>query len=166
VTEDMAIPLDAETKVAERPHDHKDELRLWLRLFTCKELIETDVRRRLRDTFDVTLPRFDLMAQLDRYRDGLKMNELSRMLMVTGGNVTAIVDQLEKEGLVERLDEPADRRAFRIRLTRAGEKSFAEMARVHEQWVVELLAGLSRRERDELLKLLAKVKSHAVEVVS
>ena len=69
------------------------------------------------------------------------MNELSRLLMVTGGNVTAIVDQLEKEGLVERLDEPADRRAFRIRLTRAGEKSFAEMARAHEQWVVELLAG-------------------------
>ena len=63
MTEDLAVPLDAETKVAERPHDHKDELRLWLRLFTCKELIESEVRRRLRDTFDVTLPRFDLMAQ-------------------------------------------------------------------------------------------------------
>jgi len=85
---------------------------------------------------------------------------------VTGGNVTAIVDQLEKESLVERLDEPADRRAFRIRLTRAGEKIFAEMARAHEEWVVELLSGLSRREADDLLKLLAKLKSHAVEVVS
>jgi DNA-binding MarR family transcriptional regulator len=94
------------------------------------------------------------------------MNALSRLLMVTGGNVTAIVDQLEKEALVERLDEPADRRAFRIRLTRAGERSFAEMARAHEEWVVELLAGLSRREHEELLKLLAKVKSHAVEVIS
>jgi DNA-binding MarR family transcriptional regulator len=86
--------------------------------------------------------------------------------MVTGGNVTAIVDQLEKEGLVERLDEPADRRAFRIRLTRAGERSFAEMARAHEAWVVELLAGMTRRDQDELLKLLAKVKQHAVEVIS
>ena len=66
VMEDQTIPLDAETKVAERPHDHKDELRLWLRLFTCKEVIESEVRRRLRDTFEVTLPRFDLMAQLDR----------------------------------------------------------------------------------------------------
>jgi DNA-binding MarR family transcriptional regulator len=148
-----------------RRDDHS-ALRIWLRLLTCTQLIERRVRSRLREEFATTLPRFDLMAQLDRCRDGLKMNELSRMLMVTGGNVTAIVDQLEKEGLVERLDEPADRRAFRIRLTRAGEKSFAEMARVHEQWVVELLAGLSRRERDELLKLLAKVKSHAVEVVS
>jgi DNA-binding MarR family transcriptional regulator len=106
------------------------------------------------------------MAQLERHPEGLKMNELSRLLMVTGGNVTAIVDQLEKEGLVERLDQPDDRRAFRIRLTRSGEKAFAEMARVHEQWVVELLSGLSRREHDELLKLLAKLKSHAVGVTS
>jgi DNA-binding MarR family transcriptional regulator len=124
------------------------------------------VRSGLRERFATTLPRFDLMAQLERHREGLKMNELSRLLMVTGGNVTAIVDQLEKEGLVERLDEPADRRAFRIRLTKAGERSFGEMARAHEEWVVELLAGLSRREHEELLKLLAKVKQHAVEVTS
>ena len=124
------------------------------------------MRSGLREDFGTTLPRFDLMAQLERHRAGLKMNELSRLLMVTGGNVTAIVDQLEKEGQVERLDEPADRRAFRIRLTKSGEKSFAEMARAHEQWVVELLAGLSGRERDELLKLLAKLKSHAMEVTS
>jgi DNA-binding MarR family transcriptional regulator len=148
-----------------RRDDHS-ALRIWLRLLTCTQLIERRVRSRLREEFGTTLPRFDLMAQLDRYPEGLKMNELSRLLMVTGGNVTAIVDQLEKEDLVERLDEPADRRAFRIRLTRSGRRGFAEMARVHEQWVVELLSGLSRRERDELLKLLAKVKSHAVEVVS
>ena len=123
------------------------------------------MRSGLREEFGTTLPRFDLMAQLERYREGLKMNELSRLLMVTGGNVTAIVDQLEKEGLVERLDEPDDRRAFRIRFTRSGHKAFAEMAREHEQWVVELLGGLSRREQEELLKLLAKVKSHAVEVL-
>jgi DNA-binding MarR family transcriptional regulator len=93
-------------------------------------------------------------------------NELSRLLMVTGGNVTGIVDQLEGEGLVERVDEPADRRAFRIHLTKAGERSFAEMARAHEEWVVEMLAGMGRREQDELLRLLAKVKQHAVEVIS
>jgi DNA-binding MarR family transcriptional regulator len=123
------------------------------------------VRSGLREDFATTLPRFDLMAQLERHREGLRMNELSRLLMVTGGNITAIVDQLEKEGLVERLDDSADRRAFRIRLTRAGEKSFTEMARAHEQWVVELLAGLTRKEHDELLKLLAKLKQHAMEVV-
>ena len=148
-----------------RQDDHRS-LRVWLRLLTCTQLIERNVRSRLREQFATTLPRFDLMAQLERHRDGLKMNELSRLLMVTGGNVTAIVDQLEKEGLVERMDEPDDRRAFRIRLTRAGDKTFADMARAHEEWVVEMLAGMSRREQDELLKLLAKVKQHAVEVIS
>jgi DNA-binding MarR family transcriptional regulator len=148
-----------------RRDDHS-ALRIWLRLLTCTQLIERRVRSGLREEFGTTLPRFDLMAQLERHREGLRMNELSRLLMVTGGNVTAIVDQLEKEGLVERLDQPADRRAFCIRLTRAGEKTFAEMARAHEQWVVELLGGLSRREHDELLKLLAKLKQHAVGVTS
>jgi DNA-binding MarR family transcriptional regulator len=148
-----------------RAGDHR-ALRIWLRLLTCTQLIERQVRSRLRSQFDTTLPRFDLMAQLERQREGLKMNELSRLLMVTGGNVTAIVDQLEKEGLVERLDEPADRRAFRIRLTKSGERAFAEMARAHEEWVVDLLAGLSRRDQDELLRLLARVKENAVEASS
>ena len=108
-----------------RRGDHS-ALRIWLRLLTCTQLIERRVRSGLREDFATTLPRFDLMAQLERHREGLKMNELSRLLMVTGGNITAIVDQLEKEGQVERLDDSADRRAFRIRLTRAGEKSFTD----------------------------------------
>ena len=148
-----------------RSDDHR-ALRIWLRLLTCTQLIERRVRTRLREDFATTLPRFDLMAQLERHPEGLKMGELSRLLMVTGGNVTAIVDQLEKEGLVERLDEPDDRRAFRIRLTRGGDKAFAEMARAHEGWVVEMLEGLSRKEHEELLKLLAKVKSSAAEAVA
>ena len=157
--------LLADRESIARAGDHR-ALRIWLRLLTCTQLIERQVRSRLRSRFATTLPRFDLMAQLERHPEGLKMNELSRLLMVTGGNVTAIVDQLEKEGLVERIAEPSDRRAWRIHLTAAGDKGFAEMARAHEEWVVELLAGMSRRDQDELLKLLAKVKQHAVEVVS
>ena len=148
-----------------RSEDHH-ALRIWLRLLTCTQLIERQVRSRLREQFGTTLPRFDLLAQLERHPGGLKMNELSRMLMVTGGNITAIVDQLETEGLVERLDDPLDRRSWQIRLTAAGKKSFAEMAAAHEEWVVGLLAGLSRREQDELLKLLAKMKQHTVEALS
>jgi DNA-binding MarR family transcriptional regulator len=159
----MPSPAPVDRESIARSEDHR-ALRIWLRLLTCTQLIERQVRSRLREKFATTLPRFDLMAQLERQRDGLKMNELSRMLMVTGGNITAIVDQLEHEGLVERLDDAADRRAFRIRLTRTGERTFAEMARAHEEWVVELLAGLSRREQEELLKLLAKVKQHTVGV--
>jgi DNA-binding MarR family transcriptional regulator len=147
-----------------RSDDHR-ALRIWLRLLTCTQLIERQVRSRLREQFATTLPRFDLMAQLERHAEGLKMNELSRLLMVTGGNVTAIVDQLAKEGLVERL-ESSDRRAWRIRLTPSGEKAFADMARAHEEWVVELLAGMSRRDQDDLLRLLARVKENAVEASS
>jgi DNA-binding MarR family transcriptional regulator len=161
----MALPGRSDRETIARTDDHR-ALRIWLRLLTCTQLIEGAVRSRLREQFGTTLPRFDLMAQLERHGEGLKMNELSRRLMVTGGNVPAIVDQLEGEGLVERLDEPADRRAFRIRLTRSGEKAFADMARAHEGWVVELLAGLTRREHEELLRLLAKLKQHAVEVTS
>jgi DNA-binding MarR family transcriptional regulator len=144
---------------AARADDHR-ALRLWLRLLTCSQLIERHVRSRLRSRFATTLPRFDLMSQLERYPAGLKMSELSRHLMVTGGNVTGIVDQLVREGLVERSAD-ADRRAFRVRLTRAGERAFGEMARAHEQWIVELLAGLSRREHTELFKLLARLKQVA-----
>src|SRR5213080_4337196 len=159
----MAV-LYTDRETIARADDHR-ALRIWLRLLTCTQMIERVVRSRLRERFGTTLPRFDLMAQLERHPEGLKMNELSRLLMVTGGNVTAIVDQLEKEGLVERLEEPADRRAFRIRLTRAGQRTFGEMARAHEQWVVELFSGLTRKEHDALLELLAKLKISAVEVV-
>jgi DNA-binding MarR family transcriptional regulator len=158
------VPALADRETIARSDDHR-ALRIWLRLLTCTQLIEREVRSRLRGRFNTTLPRFDLMAQLERHPEGLKMSALSRLLMVTGGNVTAIVDQLEKEGLVERLDAPDDRRAFRIRLTRAGERSFAEMARAHEDWVVEMLAGLTRKEHEELLKLLAKLKTSAVETL-
>ena len=153
----MTMDLEA------RAHsEHPEALRLWLRLLTCTQLVEKQVRSRLREQFDTTLPRFDLMSQLERAPDGLKMNELSRRMMVTGGNVTGITDQLVAEGLVERAAD-ADRRAFRVRLTRAGDKAFAEMAREHEAWVVELLAGLSRAEHKQLFDLLAKVKRHALD---
>ena len=100
--------------------EHPEALRLWLRLLTCTQLVEKQVRTQLRERFDTTLPRFDLMAQLERAPDGLKMNELSRRMMVTGGNVTGITDQLVAEGLVDRVDVAGDRRAYRVRLTAQG----------------------------------------------
>ncbi|MEL0488889.1 MarR family transcriptional regulator, partial [Neisseria gonorrhoeae] len=137
---------------------------LWLRLLTCTQLIEKQVRGQLREQFDTTLPRFDLMAQLERNPDGLKMNELSRRMMVTGGNVTGITDQLVAEGLVERMDVEGDRRAYRVRLTPRGRKTFDEMARQHEGWIVQAFGGLSPREIDTLHKLLGKVKQHQTDL--
>jgi len=141
--------------------EHPEALRLWLRLLTCTQIIEKQVRGSLRDRFDTTLPRFDLMAQLERAPDGLKMNELSRRMMVTGGNVTGITDQLAAEGLVDRVDVEGDRRACRVRLTAKGRKLFDDMALQHEGWIVDAFAGLTEREIATLHKLLGKVKDHA-----
>ena len=151
-----AIPMDLEARAHS---EHPEELRLWLRLLTCTQLVEKQVRTALREQFDTTLPRFDLMAQLERAPDGLRMNELSRRMMVTGGNVTGITDQLVTEGLVERIDVAGDRRAWRVRLTPKGHQAFADMAHAHEAWIVEAFAGLDAREITHLHQLLGKVKT-------
>ena len=139
---------------AQSHSEHPQALRLWLRLLTCTQLVEKQVRNSLREQFDTTLPRFDLMAQLQRNPDGLKMNELSRRMMVTGGNVTGITDQLVVEGLVERMDVDGDRRAYCVRLTVQGRKTFADMAKRHEDWIVSAFAVLTAKEVDALYKLL------------
>ena len=140
--------------------EHPEALRLWLRLLTCTQLIEKQVRNELRSQFATTLPRFDLMSQLERSPDGLKMNELSRRMMVTGGNVTGITDQLVAEELVERVNVEGDRRAWRVRLTPRGRKLFNDMAQQHEDWIVGAFSGLSTKEIAQLHKLLGKVKQH------
>ena len=141
--------------------EHHEALRLWLRMLTCTQIVEKQVRSQLRARFATTLPRFDLMAQLERAPDGLKMNELSRRMMVTGGNVTGITDQLVAEGLVDRVDVAGDRRAYRVRLTPKGRKLFNEMATQHESWIVDAFAGLSDKDIATLHRLLGKVKDHA-----
>jgi DNA-binding MarR family transcriptional regulator len=141
--------------------DDKLELKLWLRLLTCSNLIEGEVRARLRGTFATTLPRFDLLAQLDRAADGLTMGELSSRLMVSNGNVTGLTEALVREGLVSRVPEPDDRRSLRIRLTAAGKSSFDAMTPTHEQWIDRMMAGLTRTEMAHLLELLGKLKQSA-----
>jgi DNA-binding MarR family transcriptional regulator len=158
---DQRIPLDAETKVAERPHDHKDELRLWLRLFTCKEVIESEVRRRLRDSFGVTLPRFDLMAQLDRTPKGMTLGELSQRMMVSNGNVTGLVDRLVEQELIARRPSPHDRRSQLVSLTAQGRRFFRAMARANGDWIGEMFSDLTADDIDTLLRLLAKTKASA-----
>lgn len=142
--------------------EHPEALRLWLRMLTCTQLVEKQIRSLLRERFETTLPRFDLMAQLERAPAGLKMNELSRRMMVTGGNVTGITDQLVAEGLVERIDVEGDRRAYRVRLTPKGRKQFNDMAGEHENWIVQSFSGLSDKEIATLHRLLGKVKDHAM----
>jgi len=144
-----------------RRDDHQS-LRLWLRFLACANLIERRVRRNLRTEFATTLPRFDFLAQLQRHPKGLKMGEISERMMVTGGNVTGIADELVAAGLVVREASRDDRRAYTVRLTPTGRKSFGEMARAHERWIVDLFAGLSARDKAGMFDALAKLKRHAV----
>jgi DNA-binding MarR family transcriptional regulator len=147
----------------DRPdRDTKRRLRLWLRLYASTSLIEREMRRFLRTRFATTLPRFDLMATLERAPDGLSMGDLSRRLMVTGGNVTAVVDSLERDGLVARRQPASDRRTSYVALTSRGRAAFAAMAREHEQWIDRLLAETPDDEIDQLADLLADLK-HGVE---
>ncbi|MCF8170391.1 MAG: MarR family transcriptional regulator [Methylotenera sp.] len=141
---------------------HPQALRLWLRMLTCSQLIEKQVRAGLRDEFNTTLPRFDLMAQLEREPQGMKMNELSRRMMVTGGNITPVTDQLVKEGWVERMELPHDRRAWLVRLTPAGRSLFKKMAKRHEAWIVAAFSSLSQRDVHQLHELLGQVKQHSL----
>ncbi len=158
--------VDAETVAAERPRDHKAELRLWLRLLTCATLIEDEIRSRLRAAFDVTLPRFDLMAQLHKNPDGMTLSQLSGRMMVSNGNLTALVERLAEAGHVERRPAENDRRAVIVRLTPDGDRAFAAMAARHEDWIADLLEGLSEEEVEELMTLLAKLKASTREAIA
>jgi len=149
--------MDAETRAARDDHG---AIRLWLRMLATNRLVETRTRRMLQERYATTLPRFDLMAQLERAPHGLKMGELSKRMMVTGGNVTGITDMLEDEGLVERVADPGDRRAWVVRLTPAGRRAFTAMAQEHERWIVESFAELSGREMSTMAALLARLKTH------
>ncbi len=151
--DDQSIGLEARLS-----GDDHHSLRLWLRLLACSTDIETEIRKRLRKRFGMTLARFDYLAQLHRHPDGLRMSALSRYLMVTGGNVTGLTDELEKDGLVQRDAEPGDRRSWRLSLTPKGRKAFEGIASEHEKWVVELLGGLGDDDRHTLFELLGKLR--------
>lgn len=140
-------------------------LRLWLRLMTCAKQIEDEIRRRLRAHSDISLARFDYMAQLYRYPQGLKMGELSRYLMVTGGNVTGLTDELAREGLVSRESSPTDRRAWLLRLTPKGKKTFEKMAAQHNQWIDELFEGLDHDTVELMHQHLGQLRVHLLNVI-
>jgi DNA-binding MarR family transcriptional regulator len=151
----LVASADAETRVHQ---DHHLSVRLWLRMLACTNRIENVVRQNLQAKFETTLPRFDLMAQLERAPRGLKMSELSQRMMVTGGNVTGITDGLEKDGLVVREVDPTDRRVFYVKLSAEGQRQFRRMAVEHEQWVIELFEGISVKNKKLLVELLGELK--------
>lgn len=135
----------------------KQSVRLWLRLLSCSMTVEGVVRSRLRADFDTTLPRFDVMAALERAPDGLTMTELASHLLVSNGNVTGLVQRMTQDGLAERRAVEGDKRSQRITLTPAGRAAFADMAAAHEGWIEEMFGGLTDEEAEQLRTLLGKL---------
>lgn len=132
----------------------KKRLRLWLKLLKASRSIEDEIRRRLRAKYNWTLPRFDVMSALSRAPDGLRMSEISRMLKVSGGNITGIVDKLVEEGLAQRMPVPGDRRAHLVRLTDQGYALFARHSIEHETWTNEILGGLDAEGVEQMIARL------------
>jgi DNA-binding MarR family transcriptional regulator len=159
----QSIARDFETSVAST---ERMELRIWLRLLTCTNLIERGVRQKLRESFGITLPRFDLLAQLDRAPDGLTMGELSRRLMVSNGNVTGLIDRLVAEGLVARRPAPDDRRAQLVQLTPGGKKAFDAMTPAHQRWIHEMLGSLDRAELSAIYACHGRLKESLASYVA
>jgi len=136
----------------------RGDLRLWLRMMAVHKLITNEARKRLRVSFNMSLSRFDLMAQLDTNAAGLRMGEISRRLMVTTGNITGLTDELEAEGLVERSADPHSRRALLVRLTPKGRKVFRAAAKANEDWIAEFFSVLSIKEKKVIFDLLGEQK--------
>ena len=136
------------------------DLRTWLKLLTCTTLISAELRRQLREQFDFTLPRFDMLAQLDREPGGLVLTELSKRLMVSPGNVTPIMNRLLEEGYITRSTSSLDRRVQIVCLTAEGRKKFRRMAKKHGQWVNAMMGGLELEERRSLSGLLDRLKAN------
>jgi len=151
--------VDLEIIVQGTQEGKKQELRLWLRMLSTTKLISQEIRRRLRNEFGATLPQFDLMAQLYRERDGLRLGELSKRTMVTNGNVTGLVERLEADGLVLRETPDGDRRVTVAKLTKKGEALFAAMAAAHEGWLRDMMADVDPAIIAELWKDIGWVKS-------
>ena len=138
-------------------------LKLWLRMLSCTNQIEAEIRRRLRVRFDTSLPRFDYLAQVYREPNGLRMKELSSHLMVTGANVTGVTDELERDGLVARSSSPSDRRSWIVRLTPKGRQQFEAMALEHEQWILELFSCLNASAVAQVHQQLGSLRVHVLE---
>ena len=157
--------MDDRTDLSEERQDEVSsdiqlDLRTWLKLLTCTTLIGGELRRQLREQFEFTLPRFDMLAQLDREPGGLVLTELSKRLMVSPGNVTPIMNRLLEEGYITRATSSLDRRVQIVCLTAEGRKKFRRMAKKHGQWVNAMMGGLELEERRALSGLLDRLKGN------
>ncbi len=135
------------------------DVRVLVRLLSCSTTIEKRLRRRFVDQFNTTLPRFDVLATLDRFPDGISMGDLSNALLVSNGNVTVVVKQLEADGFVRSNVAENDRRRFIVMLTPQGREHFRMLVEAHNGWIERMFEGMPEGDLKQLFALLAKLKS-------
>ena len=136
-------------------NDYGLALAVWVRLLKAHGLMVRELRRRMPE--DLTLPQFDVLAQLHRDPDGMTSSELTRALLVTAGNVTGLVGRLKHLGLVERRPVPGDRRAARIRLTTRGRQVVQRALPRHGRDVGALMSALPARDLVQLRGMLGRL---------
>lgn len=143
----------------EEAADHRAQIRLWLRLLASTTLIAGELRRRFREDFDTTIPRFEILAQLDRQPGGLVLGELSKRLMVSPANLTPIIERLIKDDFVTRTPSSLDRRIQIVCLTASGQRRFRRMAKRHGAWLAEMLKDYPASDIDRLNVMLDQLKT-------
>lgn len=161
--ESLCMTVYADSSMSQRS---KESIRTWLRLLSCETVIEQHIRSRIRENFKVTLPQFDVLSELEHAPDKLTMSQLSKELMVSNGNITGVVDRLEKSGLVKRTRPDHDRRIQYIELTETGASEFKHMARHHERWLEDLFAGVTVQDMNDIQKLLLKMRESVTATAS
>ena len=151
---------DASLAALDAPPASKERLRLWIRLLRASRIVENELQGRLKREFETTLPRFDVMAALNRAPDGMLMSDLSRYLLVSNGNVTGIIDRLVNDGFVARTRRDGDRRTSIVKLTEQGTEAFRAMAAAHEGWIDDLLGGVGEQDARRLSSMLKTFRSN------
>lgn len=162
--QEIILGIDVESddlSLASKPdeaNEFRAEIRLWLRLLACTTLVSGKLRRNFREQFDFTLPRFELLAQLDFEPGGLVLGELSKRLMVSAGNITPILTRLIEEGYITRSPSSLDRRVQIVCLTVEGRKKFRRMAKKHGQWLNDMFQDVDGNDIEALVQQLSKLK--------
>jgi DNA-binding MarR family transcriptional regulator len=157
---------DGEARALEALDSRGDEARLWLQLITCSSLVEAEIRRRLRDRFDFTQARFDLLAQLAQSKTSMALSDVSRQMMVSQSNITSLTNRLVQSGHIRRTTSPTDRRVQIISLTAHGRAAFLKMASQRTKWVAELFANVPAKNRATLVKDLAGLKQSVADAIA
>jgi DNA-binding MarR family transcriptional regulator len=139
--------------------EKNDRVRFWIRLLRASRQIEAELRERLKANFDTTLPRFDVMAVLYRSPNGMLMGDLSRVLLISGGGLTVIIDRLVQEGIVTRSQREGDRRTSIVRLTDEGRELFEQMSKAYKDWISTAMSSIDSEEARQLADCLRAFRS-------